>query len=61
MSTPREFWDPIPIVEIPTSLAKLRDLVPDRSAKRAPKWSFRLAPDLVIQIQAMLESLKEPS
>jgi hypothetical protein len=32
-------------------LRELRDAVLERSHKRMPKWKFRLAPDLVVQIQ----------
>jgi hypothetical protein len=38
------------IAPIPT-LAALRDRVLARSQTRAPKWGFRLAPDLVLQLQ----------
>ena len=37
--------DPIPF------LAKLRDIVVERNPKRCPKWRFRIAPELVVQIQ----------
>jgi hypothetical protein len=47
---PLDFWQPIPIQPIPT-LAALRDMVLARSTKRMPKWKFRLADDMVVQIQ----------
>jgi hypothetical protein len=49
----RSFWDPTPIAPIPT-LARLREMVLERSEQRSPKWKFRIAPDLVLQIQAKL-------
>ncbi len=33
------------------TLANLRDAVLERSEKRFPKWKFRLAPDLILQVQ----------
>src|SRR6266536_3253878 len=47
------FWYPVSIPPIPR-LAQLRDLVLSHSEKRSPKWKFRLAPDLAVQIQAKL-------
>jgi hypothetical protein len=47
------FWNPTPIAPIPT-LARLREMVLERSEQRSPKWKFRIAPDLVLQIQAKL-------
>ena len=47
------FWSPTPISPIPT-LARLREMVLERSEQRSPKWKFRVAPDLVLQIQAKL-------
>jgi hypothetical protein len=47
------YWDARPIAPQP-ALAELRKLVLSRSEKRSPKWKFRLAPDLVVQIQAKL-------
>lgn len=44
------FWTPRTIATIPT-LAHLRDQVLQRSTKRCPKWKFRLAPDIVAQLQ----------
>jgi hypothetical protein len=38
--------EPVPV------LADLREQVLQRSAKRSPKWGFRFAPDLIIQVQA---------
>ena len=46
-------WDKTPIRPAPL-LSALRDLVLARSEKRSPKWKFRLAPDLVLQIQPKL-------
>ena len=47
---PPDFWQSIAIQPIPT-LAGLRDMVLARSTKRMPRWRFRLADDMVIQIQ----------
>ena len=47
------FWISTPIAPIPTP-ARLRNLVLERSEQRSPKWKFRLAPDLVLQIQPKL-------
>lgn len=47
---PPDFWQSIAIQPIPT-LAGLRDMVLARSTKRMPRWKFRLADDMVIQIQ----------
>jgi hypothetical protein len=47
---PLDFWQPIPIQPIPT-LAALRDMVLARSTKRMPKWKFRLAEYMVVEIQ----------
>lgn len=41
----RDLLSPIPF------LAGLRDIVLERSHTRCPKWRFRLAPDLAMQIQ----------
>jgi hypothetical protein len=46
----RTFGGTTPIAPIP-ALAELRDMVLARSKKRRPKWRFRLAPDLVLQLQ----------
>jgi hypothetical protein len=43
-------WQPCSVAPIPT-LANLRDAILERSEKRFPKWKFRLAPDLILQIQ----------
>jgi hypothetical protein len=43
-------WDRVMIAPIPTLVA-LRDDVLRRSTKRKPKWKFRLAPDMVLQLQ----------
>jgi hypothetical protein len=48
-----EFWHPTPIPP-PRDLAELRAYVLPRSEKRSPRWRFRLAPDLVVQIQPKL-------
>jgi hypothetical protein len=50
---PPEFWHPTPIPP-PRDLAELRAYVLSRSEKRSPRWRFRLAPDLVVQIQPKL-------
>src|SRR5690242_13903054 len=43
-------FDPLPIAPMPM-LSALRDAVLVRSTKRMPKWKFRVAPDIVAQIQ----------
>ena len=43
-------WEPCSVAPIST-LANLRDAVLERSEKRSPKWKFRLAPDLILQVQ----------
>jgi hypothetical protein len=50
---PLNFWTATPIKPAPV-LAELREMVLARSERRSPKWKFRLAPDLVVQIQAKL-------
>jgi hypothetical protein len=47
---PSDFFYTLPIEPMPP-LAALRDAVLQRSDKRMPKWSFRIAPDIVTQIQ----------
>ncbi len=47
----RAIWTPVSIKPLLT-LAALRDMVLVRSTKRMPKWKFRVAPDVVAQIQA---------
>ena len=47
---PSDFFYPLPIEPMP-ALAALRDAVLQRSDKRMPRWSFRIAPDIVTQIQ----------
>jgi len=47
---PLGFWAREPVAPIPF-LAGLREIVLDRSDRRCPKWRFRFAPDLAIQIQ----------
>ena len=46
----RAIWTPISIAPMPM-LAYLRDCVTSRTTKRMPKWKFRLAPDIVTQVQ----------
>lgn len=46
----RSFWTPAPLTAIPF-LAELRSFVLERSHSRLPKWRFRLADDLVVQLQ----------
>jgi hypothetical protein len=43
-------WRPVPIAPMPL-LAELRLAVLTRSTSRIPKWKFRAAPDVVVQIQ----------
>jgi hypothetical protein len=50
---PQDFWTAIAIKPAPM-LAELRSMVLARSENRSPKWKFRLASDLVLQIQAKL-------
>jgi len=45
-----EFWKRMPIEKIPF-LDELRTIVLQHSAQRCPKWKFRFADDLVMQIQ----------
>jgi hypothetical protein len=47
---PVEFWQPAELPPIPF-LADLREIVLDHSEKRCPKWRFRFAPELGMQIQ----------
>ena len=47
---PKTFWAHEPLKPAPF-LAGLRDVVLERSHTRLPKWHFRFAPDLVIEIQ----------
>jgi hypothetical protein len=44
---------------VPT-LAVLREAVLARSEKRSPKWKFRLAPDLVVEIQPKPVIVRNP-
>jgi hypothetical protein len=46
-------WSPQPIAPQP-ALAALRAFVLSRSEKRSPKWKFRIAANLVTEIQAKL-------
>jgi hypothetical protein len=48
-----EFWAPIHLPEIPF-LQTLYDAVLTHSEKRMPKWKFRLAPDVMLEIQPKL-------
>ena len=48
----QDFWKSVPIPS--PALAALRDLELERSEQRPPKWKFRLASDLVLQIQPKL-------
>ena len=43
-------WAPMPIAPMPM-LAYLRVCVLSRSAKRMPKWKFRVSPDIVTEVQ----------
>jgi Family of unknown function (DUF6011) len=43
-------WQPITILPMPM-LDCLRNCVLSRFAKRMPKWKFRAAPDIVVQVQ----------
>ena len=43
-------WAPVPIAPMPM-LAYLRVCVLSRSAKRMPKWKFRVSPDIVTEVQ----------
>ena len=47
------WWDPVSLPPIPF-LQSLYDAVLERSEKRMPKWKFRLAPDVVLEIQPKL-------
>jgi hypothetical protein len=44
------FWEP-QLIAVSKELLNLRSFVLERSHKRLPKWKFRLAADLVFQIQ----------
>jgi hypothetical protein len=48
------------IAPIP-KLAELREAVLARSEKRKPKWGFRIADDIVMELQAQPSSLSSPS
>ena len=50
---PKGFWNPIALKPI-ASLAALRKVVTEHNEKRMPKWKFRLASDLIVQIQLQL-------
>jgi hypothetical protein len=45
-----DVFAPHPHPSIPT-LATLREIVLEQNRKRRPKWRFRLAPDLIVQLQ----------
>jgi hypothetical protein len=49
-SLPLEFWVPVPI-KPQAAIAALYTHVLNRSEKRSPKWKFRFAQDIVVQIQ----------
>ena len=53
MTLNSNFWFPTAITPVP-ALAHLRAMVLARSEKRSPKWKFRLASNLVVQIQPKL-------
>src|SRR5262245_6830532 len=47
----REFWAPTPMPAIPL-LARLREeVLRHNDGKRCPKWAFRLAEDLAVQLR----------
>jgi hypothetical protein len=50
-------WEPVIMAPVGT-LKTLRDTVLAISANRCPKWRFRLAPDLVVQIQPFPGNLR---
>jgi len=54
---PKEYWNPIPI-DPQLGLHELREMVLANSEKRMPKWKFRVASDLVLQIQPQRPSRK---
>src|SRR3954452_13662400 len=47
---PSDFFAAVPMAGIP-ALAALRNVVLERTTKRMPKWQFRIADDVTIQIQ----------
>jgi hypothetical protein len=51
-------WLPQPIASM-SLLAALREAVLVRSTKRMPKWKFRVASDVVIQIQPRTDKREE--
>jgi hypothetical protein len=53
--TPEIFWDPVPVKSAP-GLEQLREIVIEHNENRMPKWKFRLADDLVVQIQPQLSA-----
>ena len=48
-------WAPVPIAPMPM-LAYLRVCILSRSAKRMPKWKFRVSPDIVTEVQPRPDS-----
>jgi hypothetical protein len=46
----QSMWEPRPMQPIPT-WAELWERVLERSDKRMPKWRFRLAPELLLEVQ----------
>jgi hypothetical protein len=46
-----ELWQPVPVRGLSDLLSGLRDDVLRLNPKRCPKWGFRLAPDLAVQLQ----------
>jgi hypothetical protein len=46
-----DLWQPVPVPGLKLLLAGLRDEVLRRDPKRCPKWGFRLADDLAVQLQ----------
>ena len=48
-----EFWRAVPLAPIPM-LQQLNTWVIQQNEKRLPKWKFRFAPDLAVQIQPKL-------
>jgi hypothetical protein len=47
----RSFWEAVPVAGLRQLLAGLRDEVLRRDPRRCPKWGFRLAADLAVQLQ----------
>lgn len=53
-----DIWVPVPIAPMPL-LATLREAVITRSTARMPKWKFRVAADIVMQIQPRLDTVRK--